>query len=184
MSHLPSFELVSFYTGVMSLCLGIISFIASLFFYDKAKKSENENNKILNDINSATNILNSITNKMLEKTIGHMASSNEQLINTLSVHAVPVTTEKTSSYNSYTLLAYSYIVRTNFLAKACYAKVSCEKTKSSLQKIIDSSHSDHEIVCIGINKIDELKLKNSPIYEMYISDKNFYGEMVSLDVSI
>ena len=183
MNYLPSFEIVSFYTGVMSLCLGIISFIASIFFYDKAKKSENENIKILNDISSATNILNSITNKMLEKTIGYIASSNEQLINKLSMHKVSLPPTKINGHDSYILLAYSYIVRTNFLAKACYVKVSCTKTKSSLQKIIDSSRSDYDIVCIDIKKIDEVKLKGSPIYDMYLSDKNFYGEMIDLDVS-
>ena len=57
--------------------------------------------------------------------------------------------------------------------------VYSEKTKSSLQKIINSSLSDHNIICIGISKIDELKLKNSPVYDMYISDKKFYGELIN-----
>lgn len=183
MNYLPSFELVSFYTGMMSLCLGAISFIASLFFYDKARKSENENNKILYDISSTTTILNSLTNRMLEKTIGHIANSNEQLIKTLV--GLNNTTGKTdfNDDTSRSLLLFSYILKTNFLAKALYLQSSCEKTKSSLSKVIDLSYEDYKALKTKLADISETELKESPVYEKYIADKSLYEEVAHIKLS-
>lgn len=185
MGVLTNFELISFWAGVMSLCLGFISFVASLFFYDKARLSEIENSKILTEINQSTDTLRTINNSLLQKTIGHIADSNVQLINGL----IPLTrdnpiTEEMIDDVTKTLLLSSYTLKTNFLAKSCYVMVSGEKTKSSLQKLINISQEDYSQIKQDISKLTDSDIKNSPVYEDYLANKKMFEFLINLKVDI
>ena len=171
-------NLISFWTGVMSLCLGFVSFVASLFFYDRAKQTENENNKILFEIKETTRTLHTINNAMLERAIGHIASANEQLINRMPLQSAAIDNNNPGDPNRYLLMVYSYIVRTHFLAKVVLLKSSCEVTKSSLQKLINASIQDHKFISSEIDKVPSEVLAKSPSYDLYKSDKEFYGEII------
>ncbi|MEW6521086.1 MAG: hypothetical protein AB1461_16900 [Thermodesulfobacteriota bacterium] len=180
MNYLPSFEIVSFYTGVMSLCLGIISFMASLFFYDKAKDSENKNNEILTEIKLTTTTLATITNRTLEKTIDNISSTHNKLIDqiiNLQFGIIPHDS-KIDDNISIKLMLFSYTIKALFLAVSISIFVKDKAMIKVADIIIEQGRKDYTKLKNDIDNIDENELKKSPNYKLYISDRNSFEEIL------
>lgn len=180
MSDLPT---LSFYLGMISLIFGIISLCMSLYFYNQAYQSEIKNNEILNKISHKTDTLDRITTRMLEKTIGHITTSLENSINSISQIAlykninqelVGIQTDEISLK----LSLFNYILKTNFLAKIVLSHVKDNNLVEFSKVITDKSYQHYEILNNEINSIKTSDLKSSKLYESYISNKELYEKVV------
>ena len=182
MNYYLDFTTISFYTGMVSLILGIISLILSLYFYNKANQSEVRTNAILKDIESKTSILDKITLRMLDKTISHLSSSFSHLLTSVSQTAPKKVKSISTDDKSVKLSLFNYILRTNFLAKALYAKAENEYTIKFSKEIIRSSYADYQILDKEISQIKKEELIKSPLYDEYVSNKKFYEDIVQMDI--
>jgi len=166
---------------IISLIISLSAFIASIIFFFAAKESETHAIGLLSQITTQTDNLRTINNSLLQKTIGHIADSNTQLINGL----LPLSTtnplpQGTNDDISKTLSLSSYILKTNFLAIACYNMSGCEKTKSSLLKLTKISQEDYAQIEQLISELDESIIKKSPIFEDYLENKQKFEFLINI----
>jgi len=185
MTYIPDFTSLSFYTGMISLILGVISLPMSLYFYHKANISEIKNTEILCQISNKTDMLDKITNRMLEKALGHISSSLEKTIDSISQIALDKnspqqgTTINTDEI-SLKISLFNYILKTNFLAKALYVKTNNDNLRNFSAITINKSYFDYEKLRDEIASIDPTELKNSKLYDSYISNKDSYESVVKI----
>jgi len=172
---------LEFYTSVMSLCLGFISFFAALFFYDRAKQSEIKTNKILNDISKSTNMLDSVTTRLLDKTIGHISSSNHQLIEALSNIDKEYTISKDQPLDdlSTSILLYSYTIKTMLLSSWIKKSVTGDKSSAIYDSTFKQAHKDFISTGNKIESFDKDILQKSELYNKYILNKSDIESLVS-----
>lgn len=170
---------INMYLSITALALGIISFISSLFFYDKSKESEIRNNKILNDINSATNTLNTVSNKILFKTIESITGTSHKLIDNITKSAITENkAEISNKQHSQILALYSYILKTNLLAKIIWIDNKDETYTELAELISEQSYNDYQKINKIISEIDVKELSNSENYQTYNKDKNTYSKII------
>jgi len=157
----------------------------SLYFYHKANISEIKNTEILCQISNKTDMLDKITNRMLEKALGHISSSLEKTIDSISQIALDKnspqqgTTINTDEI-SLKISLFNYILKTNFLAKALYVKTNNDNLRNFSAITINKSYFDYEKLRDEIASIDPTELKNSKLYDSYISNKDSYESVVKI----
>ena len=95
----------------------------------------------------------------------------------LQKYPLPDITDK-NDYITQILLLHSYIIRTLFLSVTIPALLD-KQTIPFIESLINQGNKHYKEIIKQIEDIDENKLKKSPYYNNYISERNSFEEIIN-----
>lgn len=172
---------------LISLVIGLSSFIAAIVFFFAAKKSETHTIELLSKISQQVQTLESINNNLLGTAIHHLATSNIHIIDKVfpspPIQAIPRPTMSGLQDDLMKIIyIYFYTARTNYFAHVVKSSIPLTDQTKDIHSLADQaitfSHEDFITTSRILDNWNQIELKNHSLHNVYYDIKTIWESYI------